>query len=138
MIDKQSIGKRFKSIRKYLKLNQTDFSDAIEVSQQTISQIENGSIAPSLEIINKITSNYSIYYSWLIDGEEPMLKGEIKEVLPVVTNPPPEITEYLKQQIKEKDTRIEDLKEEIGSLKKEVHNLKSRLQQANIVIPTLL
>ena len=79
MIDKKEIGKRIILVRKYLKLNQVAFSKEIEVTQQTISQIETGVIAPSLEIIYKITGNYGISYDWLITGEGSMLKDEIIE-----------------------------------------------------------
>jgi transcriptional regulator with XRE-family HTH domain len=68
VIDKQAIGKRILLIRKDLKINQILFASELGVTQQTISQIEGGTTAPSLEIIHNITSKYCISYEWLIDG----------------------------------------------------------------------
>ena len=76
MIEKQDIGKRFLYLRKHFSLNQTEFANNLNITQQTISQIEKGIILPSLEIINIVTSKYCISYEWLIDGVGTMLKEE--------------------------------------------------------------
>ena len=79
MFDTKEIGNRMMLVRKCFKLNQVMFSKEIEVTQQTVSQIETGVIAPSLEIIYKITGNFGISYDWIIAGEGSMLKIEGSE-----------------------------------------------------------
>lgn len=70
MIDKEQIGKRFLRLRKTLKLSQTAFGEAIDVKRETISQIENGAIAPSLDIILKVISQYKVGFDSLFFNED--------------------------------------------------------------------
>ncbi len=111
MIDKQNISDRFKIIRKELKLNQIEFSKQLDVSHQTISQIENAIIAPSLNIVCNIVSKYRISYNWLLDGEGEMLKGE----MPTTTNNS-DLVDYLKGEIKELKAENKKLVMEIAKL----------------------
>lgn len=65
MIDKEQIGLRFLQFRKSLKLSQSAFGEALNVKRETISQIENGVIAPSLELVLKIIARFSINFESL-------------------------------------------------------------------------
>lgn len=67
MIDNQ-IGVRVKNIRKVNKLTQVDFALSIEITQASLSQIENGTILPSLELVKRISDLYDISYNYIIDG----------------------------------------------------------------------
>jgi transcriptional regulator with XRE-family HTH domain len=148
MPDKQSISKRILEIRKKNKLNQIDFADSIEITQQSLSQVENGIIAPSLDIILKITSKYCISHEWLLTGEGDMLKGkslqvnhipEVGKMIPhnhilhsgnMVASP--EFTQahviLLKEQLQSKDLRIEQLAGTIALLKKRIIRLKKLIK----------
>jgi len=86
MLDKENIGDRFLQVRKHVKIGQVLFSEQLSVSQQTISQIENGKITPSLELLIKITSNYCIDLNWLILGEGDMIKEKKTENKNIIKN----------------------------------------------------
>ncbi len=72
-----SINERIKHIRKSNNLSQILFSEELNVKQATLSQVENGIIMPSLDIIKSIIGKFNISYEWLIDGEGPMLKKNV-------------------------------------------------------------
>jgi transcriptional regulator with XRE-family HTH domain len=69
LLNKNAIGIRVSEIRKKLNLRQVDFAKEVEISQQALSQIEHGTILPSLDLLQKITSKYSIDYNFIIDGK---------------------------------------------------------------------
>ena len=71
---KNCIGERIKAIRIALKLNQKEFGELLGVNQRTISHWETGRNEPSIEILNKITSLWSINPTWLLTGEGPMFR----------------------------------------------------------------
>jgi len=120
MIDKQDIGKRLFEVRKHFSFNQTEFANELEITQQTISQIEKGIIFSSLEIINNITSKHCISYEWLIDGVGSMLKEEKSKVIynSVVKEPEVkynsniDVVKYLQKEISELKESI-NIKEKI-------------------------
>ena len=68
MINKQVIGKRIHQVRLENSLTQDEFAQILEVKRSAISQIENGVIAPSLELLNKICTNFNISIDWIING----------------------------------------------------------------------
>lgn len=64
-----SIGKRFRYLRKYKGLNQIDFASAIGVSQGTLSDIENDRCKPSVETIISAIGYFKINADWLLIGK---------------------------------------------------------------------
>lgn len=68
MIDKIEIGKRIYELRLERSLTQDEFAQQLEVKRSAISQIENGLIAPSLELANKISIKFSVPVDWIING----------------------------------------------------------------------
>lgn len=70
MIDKQGVALRIFELRNKNNLSQRVFAKSIEISQQTLSQVENGEIMPSIKVLHQITSKYSIDYSYLLEGEK--------------------------------------------------------------------
>jgi transcriptional regulator with XRE-family HTH domain len=65
-MQKKLIGERLKYIRKLQKMNQTDLSEKLGISQGTLSEIESGKILPSLEVIMKLADTYKLDLNWLI------------------------------------------------------------------------
>ncbi|WP_342418020.1 helix-turn-helix transcriptional regulator [Paenibacillus sp. FSL R10-2782] len=55
-----------KSIRKLNKLNQTDFSSTIGISQGTLSELEKDKYKPSLETIISLKLNFDVDLDWLL------------------------------------------------------------------------
>lgn len=63
---------RIKTIRKELKLNQTEFGDRIGATQAMVTSYETGRVVPSDSILKLISKEFGISYAWLKTGEGPM------------------------------------------------------------------
>lgn len=63
---------RLKTLRKYLKLNQTDFAKKIGLTQSAIARLERGETALTQKQIKPICSVYGVRESWLVDGKGTM------------------------------------------------------------------
>jgi transcriptional regulator with XRE-family HTH domain len=67
----KTLGEKIKSIRKLNKLNQTDFSFTIGISQGTLSELEKDKYKykPSLETVIALKLNSDIDLDWLLLDE---------------------------------------------------------------------
>lgn len=65
-----SLGDRIRVIRKTNRLNQTEFSNLIGISQATLSEIKKDKYNPSIETIFSIYKVFKTNLNWLILGEE--------------------------------------------------------------------
>lgn len=63
------MNERIKEIRKILKLSQKKFGENLNISQNHISSIENGTRAVTDRMISDICRLYSVNKDWLITGE---------------------------------------------------------------------
>ena len=68
------IHERIKELRKYLKLNQTEFGQRLNLSQTAIGQYENGTRNITDRSISQICATFQISENWLRTG-----KGEMYE-----------------------------------------------------------
>jgi transcriptional regulator with XRE-family HTH domain len=59
-----TIGARVKYIRKIHKLNQVEFSRAIQISQGRLSEIEIGKCNPSAETLISIARSFDVDLNW--------------------------------------------------------------------------
>ena len=66
----KTIGERIKNLRKKKKLNQEDLRKIINVSQRTMSMIENNEADLSIKDIEKLSEFFDVSISYLIKGEE--------------------------------------------------------------------
>ncbi|MEK5321813.1 helix-turn-helix transcriptional regulator [Paenibacillus sp. FSL L8-0644] len=62
----KTLGEKIKIIRKMNKLNQTEFSSIIGVSQGTLSELEKDKYRPSVETIIALKLNFNIDLEWLL------------------------------------------------------------------------
>lgn len=65
----ESIGERIKYIRKIHKLNQQQFSKAVDISQGRLSEIEKDKCKPSAETLISISQIFNVNLNWLLLGE---------------------------------------------------------------------
>ena len=77
MIDKQAIGERLKEYRELKNYNQKEFANYLDIPQQTLSQIETGTIKISLELLVKVTSKFEITFDWLLHGRGEMERKKV-------------------------------------------------------------
>lgn len=64
-----TIGERFREIRKILDLNQRQFAAEIGISQTHISSIELGKDLPSSSLIKLVCMKYNLSEEWLLSGK---------------------------------------------------------------------
>lgn len=64
-MQKEILSTNIKTLRQELHMNQNDFSSAIGITQSTLSNYENGSAAPSLEVLAEIATQFHVSMDWL-------------------------------------------------------------------------
>lgn len=65
MEDLENFSIRIKQLRESLKMTQKEFSDRIGIKQQTLSGYERGIMNPTLDVVKRISDNFSISIDWL-------------------------------------------------------------------------
>ena len=81
--DKAGIGKRIKEIRKENHLTQQEFADKIGYSKRQVYSVEAKKVVPSDHFLRKVSTTFSVNYSWIITGkgEKEMKEVEVSEEL---------------------------------------------------------
>jgi len=74
----KDIGFRIKQIRNEKSLTQDEFSTILRIKQANLSHIENKGSKISVDILDKIISNFDINADWLFSGEGKMFRNEQK------------------------------------------------------------
>lgn len=72
MVDKSDLktaGQRIRHVRILLQLSQKKMAKEMDISQSTLSQIENDHYAPTIESLFKLQQNHNLNCNWLISGE---------------------------------------------------------------------
>jgi transcriptional regulator with XRE-family HTH domain len=64
-----SMGERVKHIRKLHKMNQQEFSKAIQISQGRLSEIEKDICKPSADTLISLSKGFNVNLNWLLLGE---------------------------------------------------------------------
>ncbi len=60
------LGKRVKTLRQSLGLNQIEFGEKLNVTKQSVSNWENGNIQPSIDMLTKIATVFSVETDYLL------------------------------------------------------------------------
>lgn len=112
-----SINKRIIDLRKFLKLSQKDFAELIDVSRQTISNLEQEKYGASGDVLAKILDkNPKLNAKWLVLGEGEMFGVEV----------PNQLNEPLEPYGKDyRDKYIQSLEREVELLHSELERFKS-------------
>ena len=63
-------GDRIKSLRLSNNLNQVQLAEQLQVSKQTVSNWENNNILPSIEMLVKISSFFSVSTDYLLELDD--------------------------------------------------------------------
>ncbi len=61
-----TVGSRFKKIRKILDMSQEELANFLNVTKQAISNIENSKSLPSISVMAKLAKEYNINLNYLI------------------------------------------------------------------------
>ena len=64
----KKIASRIKKIRQLLKLSQEELAQKLGVTKQAISNIENEKSLPSIQLLHKLTVDYSVNSNYVIAG----------------------------------------------------------------------
>ena len=62
-----AIGQNLRSIRNIINMTQSEFASELGISQQMISQFENGKKTPSVMQLINIAETYGVSLDWLCD-----------------------------------------------------------------------
>lgn len=142
MIDKKLIGKRIFDLRVDNNLTQDEFAQKLEIKRSAISQIENGIIAPSLEVIIKICTNFNTHFDWIILGEPDgflkhisVVSGYSKKLsetessnIHIMPSNNEETIKLLKSIIKQKESDIESSSKMIKRLEQQIESNQLELE----------
>ena len=81
--DKAGIDKRIKEIRKENHLTQQEFADKIGYSKRQVYSVEAKKVVPSDHFLRKVSTTFSVNYSWIITGKgnRELEKVKIREEL---------------------------------------------------------
>jgi transcriptional regulator with XRE-family HTH domain len=71
-LNETDIGKRIKKIRKTLNLNQKKFGEVLNISDTSLSEIENGKHKPAFDFLYNITKVYQVNLYYLFFGKGDM------------------------------------------------------------------
>ena len=75
-----SLGQRVRERRIVLDITQQELADALEVTPQHISVIEQNKVAPSIALLARLAQELGVSADYLLSGEE----GIITEVIPAI------------------------------------------------------
>lgn len=73
------LSERLKELRQNLGLKQIEMAKDLNINPSAISQMENGKIKPSLEILLAFWQTYKVDLHWLLTGEGPMFTNGRQE-----------------------------------------------------------
>lgn len=76
-----TIGERIRIFRRAADLSQYKMATLLGLKQPTLSQIEKGSIRPSIELLQKLAENFNLSYHWLIEGQGTPLRQATDDAL---------------------------------------------------------
>ena len=74
------LGQRIKTSREALSITQQGLADALKVSAQHVSAVENGKKIPSLALVSEVAKQLGVSIDYLVSGEE----GVIKDTVPAI------------------------------------------------------
>ena len=79
-LSKMSLGQRLKKRRETLKLTQLQLAQALKVTPQHISAIEQDKRAPSLPFLAKLSEELGVTTDYLITGKESVITDAISAI----------------------------------------------------------
>ncbi|MFC1999722.1 helix-turn-helix domain-containing protein [Chloroflexota bacterium] len=74
------LGQRIRTSREALSITQQELADALKVSAQHVSAVENGKKIPSLALVSEVARQLGVSIDYLVSGEE----GVIKDTVPAI------------------------------------------------------
>lgn len=77
-VDK-AVNDRMKEIRLMQNMSQTIFASELGVTRDVISNIENDRSSPTISMLKALQKEFKINPMWIISGEKPMKKEEVKK-----------------------------------------------------------
>jgi len=80
MVEQVSLGERIRERRQTLKITQQDLAQALGMTPQHISAIEQNKWSPSLAVLPKLAEELGVSTDYLLSGKE----GIITDVIPAI------------------------------------------------------
>lgn len=73
------MNERVKTLRKVLKLNQTEFGKKIGITMRAVQKWENGKSKPQNSTLKSLINTFHVNPDWLLNGDGEMFLGENKQ-----------------------------------------------------------
>lgn len=103
-----TLGARIKQLRKTYRKSQLDFAEEMEISQGHVSQLENDTVSPSIDVLRKISQHYpDVNFNWIISNTGPITKQDAQGP-----------NTDLEQKLAAQNKRNEELEEEVKRLRR--------------------
>jgi DNA-binding XRE family transcriptional regulator len=84
--EKSKIGHRFKEIRNMLSMTQVEFSEKLDVTQASLSQLEKGQCLPNFKFQKKLAEQFpDINFNWLLSGDGSPLRHDEEQKIKKIT-----------------------------------------------------
>lgn len=123
---KTTVNERVKLLRTHLNLTQQDFCALCDLTNTSLSRIENGEVEPQKATIQKIIDNTGVNPEWLTDGKGELKVQVLEKKRQVLSDPWQDITykelkennSYLKSKLDEMTLMVTHLISKGGSLGK--------------------
>ncbi|MEO1417512.1 MAG: helix-turn-helix transcriptional regulator [Bacteroidota bacterium] len=64
------MSQRIRHLRETRNFNQKEIASLLKISQGTYSGIENGTVKPSLDKLQLLSSHYQVSIDWIVNGNE--------------------------------------------------------------------
>ena len=127
-----TINERFREVREYLNLSQTDFATKANRTRSEISNIEYNKTSPKEEVIKAVCAAHRINRKFLEHGEEPKILPELDEDADFISDLLNEVDNPLIDLIKSvmtvyKDLTPEDQQKAVAFAK----NLRDKIKNEN-------
>jgi len=91
-MQQNNIADRLKTLRKALKLSQTDFGKKIGKNYHSVMRWEIGRVLPPINVIEYICKVFGVSQRWLVDGEGEMLLS--KDNVTIAEKETPYVADY--------------------------------------------
>jgi transcriptional regulator with XRE-family HTH domain len=141
MDKKKSVALRIKEVREDTKLASKDFAASVKVDSSQYSKIEQGKLAPTINLIMELNSIYGISIDWLLTGTGSMLKQNVISGIDadnmLVSTGKGMDNKGINQEESIIYKMYQSEKEEVNRLMKQIGKLEYRIEQLEEVKSTL-
>ena len=108
-----TFGERLITLRKALKISQTELANVLKCKQPSIHEYEKNKTSPNVATIQNIASEYSVNLNWLLTGQGAMFLSETIQVSQKIDELERKLEAKIKQAIDQKFSDMSTIQEPV-------------------------